>query len=114
MMEEEPHDGSPQRIDKWLFFTRTVKSRSIAQALVAAGCVTINGDVIKHSSRVVRLGDKIGIALERRDLLLVVRAHGVRRGPFEEARELYDDLSETLGQQKPLTPFERAQRRLKP
>jgi Ribosome-associated heat shock protein implicated in the recycling of the 50S subunit (S4 paralog) len=114
MDEVELPDGSPQRIDKWLFFTRMAKSRSIAQSLVAAGSVTVNGAVVRQSSLTVRPGDKVGIALERRDLLLVVRAGGARRGPFEEARLLYSDISESLGEQKVLTPFERAQRRPKP
>ncbi|CAD7047605.1 RNA-binding S4 domain-containing protein [Pseudorhizobium endolithicum] len=114
MEEVELPDGSPQRIDKWLFFTRMVKSRSIAQSLVAAGSVTVNGAVARQSSLTVRPGDKVGIALERRDVLLVVRAGGSRRGPFEEARLLYSDISESLGEQKVLTPFERAQRRPKP
>lgn len=112
--KEESHDGSPQRIDKWLFFSRMVKSRAVAQSLIASGGVTINGELVEHSSEMVRSGDKIGIALERRDLLLVVRGPGIRRGPFEEACRLYQDISETLGEKRRLTPFERAQRRPKP
>lgn len=109
----EPPDDSPQRIDKWLFFARMAKSRSLAQALVASGAVAVNGEVVEHASHMIRRGDKISLALERHDLSLVVRAPGSRRGPFEEARMLYLDTSDALGEQPRLTPFERAQRRPK-
>lgn len=114
MDEEGPREGSRQRIDKWLFFTRMVKSRSLAQSLIAAGAVTLNGETVVQPGCLVRPGDRVGLALERRDVLLLVRDGGDRRGPFAEARLLYSDISETLGPQKPLTPFERAQRRPRP
>lgn len=109
--EEEAPAGTRQRIDKWLFFARMVKSRASAQALIEAGSVTINGRPIRHASDVVRPGDNVGLLLERRDVLLVVRSGGARRGPPREARQLYDDLSEPVSAQTRLTPFERALRR---
>ena len=114
MDEDGPGQGSHQRIDKWLFFARMVKSRSLAQSLIAAGAVTLNGEPVIQSSCQVRPGDKVKLALERRDVLLLVRDGGSRRGPFEEAQLLYSDMSAELGEQPKLTPFERAQRRLKP
>lgn len=112
MIEPEPQNGSRQRIDKWLFFARVVKSRSLAQSLIAAGAVTVNGEICGQSSRTVKPGDRIELVLERRDVVLVVRAAGNRRGPFEEARLLYDDLTRSPDEQARLTPFERAQRGL--
>ncbi|MDY6961415.1 MAG: RNA-binding S4 domain-containing protein [Pseudomonadota bacterium] len=109
--EGEAPAGTHQRIDKWLFFARMVKSRAIAQALVEAGSVTINGRPIRHASDLVRPGDKVGLLFERRDVLLVVRSGGFRRGPSSEARQLYDDLSPPVSEQARLTPFERALRR---
>ncbi|OHV82207.1 RNA-binding S4 domain-containing protein [Rhizobium sp. LCM 4573] len=109
MSEKEPQQDSRQRIDKWLFFARMVKSRSLAQSLISAGAVTINGEICDQPSRMVKPGDRIEMLLDRRDLVLVVRAPGARRGPFEEAKLLYDDVTPP-DRQKPLTPFERAQR----
>lgn len=109
--EEEASAGTHQRIDKWLFFARMAKSRAIAQALVEAGNVTINGRSIRHASELVRPGDEVGVLLERRDVLLVVRRAGFRRGPAGEARQLYDDLSPPVSEQERLTPLERALRR---
>ena len=43
-----------QRIDKWLFFARILKSRSLAAKLVQAGRVRINGEKTDQASSVVR------------------------------------------------------------
>lgn len=109
MTEKELPDGSRQRIDKWLFFARIVKSRSLAQSLIAAGAVTVNGEICSQSSRTIKPGDRIELVLERRDVILVVRAGGCRRGPFEEAKLLYGDLTPSPDKKTRLTPFERAQ-----
>jgi ribosome-associated heat shock protein Hsp15 len=82
-----------QRIDKWLFFARAVKSRSLAARLVSAGRVRINRDKAAQPSDYVKPGDVLTITLERRILVWKVLAGGARRGPFEEARALYEDMS---------------------
>jgi ribosome-associated heat shock protein Hsp15 len=108
--ERQPSSGSRQRIDKWLFFARMVKSRSLAQACVQGGHVRINGDRIVQSSYGVKVGDRIDLSLERRDIVLIVRQPGTRRGPFEEAKLLYEDLTPPPDEAKRLTPFEQALR----
>jgi ribosome-associated heat shock protein Hsp15 len=82
-----------QRIDKWLFFSRAVKSRSLAAKLVVAGRVRINRDKAAQASDMVRVGDVLTITLERRIFVWKVLDTGSRRGPAEEARLLYEDLS---------------------
>lgn len=114
MTGNEPQTDSRQRIDKWLFFARMAKSRSFAQSLIEAGAITVNGEVCLQPSRAVKPGDRIVMMLERRDVTLVVRAPGVRRGPFEEAQQLYENLTPPADQQERLTPFERAQRGVGP
>ncbi|OQM75143.1 RNA-binding S4 domain-containing protein [Manganibacter manganicus] len=84
-----------QRIDKWLFFARAVKSRSLAARLVSAGRVRINRDKSAQPSDNVKPGDVLTVTLERRILVWKVLAGGTRRGPFEEARALYEDMSPT-------------------
>ncbi|TCL72920.1 RNA-binding S4 domain-containing protein [Rhizobium sp. BK251] len=108
--EKQPSTGSRQRIDKWLFFARMLKSRSLAQAHIQSGHVRINGERALQPSQQVKVGDRIELVLERRDLVLVVRAPGTRRGPFEEARLLYEDLSPPPDETKRLTPYEQATR----
>ncbi|TIT18517.1 MAG: RNA-binding S4 domain-containing protein [Mesorhizobium sp.] len=82
-----------QRIDKWLFFSRAVKSRTLAAKLVVAGRVRINRDKAAQASDTVRPGDVLTITLERRIFVWKVLGTGVRRGPAEEARLLYEDMS---------------------
>ncbi|MBB3353946.1 RNA-binding protein [Rhizobium sp. L9] len=108
--ETQPASGSRQRIDKWLFFTRVVKSRSLAQSHVQSGHVRINGERCSHPSQTVKPGDRVELTLERRDVILIVRLAGERRGPYEEARLLYDDQSLPPDETKRLTPFEQATR----
>jgi ribosome-associated heat shock protein Hsp15 len=110
MTEKQPQPGTRQRIDKWLFFARMAKSRSIAQALINSNNVRVNGDLVSQSSFQVKPGDQVNLKLERRDLVLVVKTGGDRRGPFEEARLLYDDLTPPREEVEKLTLFEQAQR----
>lgn len=85
--------GERQRIDKWLFFARAVKSRSLAAKLAVAGRVRVNRQKIDQASHLVRVGDVLTISLDRRILVYRVLEAGHRRGPAEEARHLYEDLS---------------------
>jgi len=82
-----------QRIDKWLFFARAVKSRSLAAKLAVAGRVRINRDKATQASDLVKIGDVLTITLDGRILVWKVLAPGIRRGPAEEARTLYEDMS---------------------
>ncbi|MEO3389103.1 RNA-binding S4 domain-containing protein [Mesorhizobium sp. CAU 1741] len=87
-----PGEGR-QRVDKWLFFARAIKSRSLAAKLVQAGRVRLNRDKIDQPSHPVKIGDVLTITLERRVIIWRVLASGVRRGPAEEARTLYEDMT---------------------
>ncbi|OAV54705.1 RNA-binding protein [Rhizobium sp. WYCCWR10014] len=106
--ETQPTSGSRQRIDKWLFFARMAKSRSLAQSHIQSGHVRINGERCNHPSQMVKPGDRIELTLERRDVVLVMRLAGERRGPYEEARLLYDDQSPPPDEAKRLTAYEQA------
>lgn len=86
-------DDSRQRIDKWLFFARVVKSRSLAARLAQSGRVRVNGDKVSQASRQVGIGDVLTITLDRQIRVLEVLQPGERRGPFEEAQTLFEDLS---------------------
>lgn len=86
-------DEERQRVDKWLFFARVIKSRSLAAKLVQAGRVRLNGEKLDQASSAVKVGDVLTINLDRRIAVLKVAATGGRRGPFQEARLLYEDLS---------------------
>lgn len=82
-----------QRIDRWLFFARAVKSRSLAARLVQASRVRVNREKVDQPSRMLKPGDVLTITLDRRVLVWRVLAPGIRRGPAEEAQQLYEDLT---------------------
>ncbi len=82
-----------QRLDKWLWFARVVKSRSLAAKLVESGHVRINSARVESPAKTLKIGDVVTIALERSVRVLKVRQPGTRRGPFTEAQALFEDLS---------------------
>jgi ribosome-associated heat shock protein Hsp15 len=84
------------RIDKWLFFARFFKSRSLAATLCSAGRVRINRQPIQKAHHAIRVGDVL--TFPQGDHIRVVRVIllGVRRGPAGEARTLYEDLAPPL------------------
>jgi ribosome-associated heat shock protein Hsp15 len=81
-----------QRIDKWLWHARLVRTRTAAAALAVSGHVRVNGRRIDVASRSVRLGDVVTVALDRTVRVLKVAAFAERRGPAESARVLAEDL----------------------
>jgi ribosome-associated heat shock protein Hsp15 len=82
-----------QRIDKWLWFARLVKTRTLAQKLAVSGSVRINREKVEAASQLVKIGDVLTVASVRGVRILKVAAPGTRRGPAPEARLLYEDLS---------------------
>ena len=82
-----------QRIDKWLWHARVVRTRSAAAALAGSGHVRINGARVDAASRPVRPGDVLTIALDSRVRVLKVLGQAERRGSADDARLLFEDLS---------------------
>lgn len=82
-----------QRLDRWLWFTRILKSRTLAAALVSEGKVRVNRERVDKPAQTIRVGDVITAAAHRRVHILKVLELGSRRGPPAEARALYEDLS---------------------
>lgn len=81
------------RLDKWLWFARFLKSRTMAAELCAGGRVRVSGRVVAKPSQTIRVGDVLTFPLGPHIRVIEVKALGVRRGPAEEARALYADLS---------------------
>ena len=86
-----------QRLDKWLFFARAVKSRTLAQKLIEAGSVRVNSTRSLRTDHPVGPGDVLTMTLGQRLLVWRIIRPGVRRGPATEAAELYEDLTPQLG-----------------
>jgi ribosome-associated heat shock protein Hsp15 len=82
-----------QRIDKWLWHARVVRTRNAAAELAASGHVRLNGQRIDAASRSVRVGDVLTIALDRGVRVLRITAVAARRGSATVARVLYEDVA---------------------
>lgn len=85
-----------QRIDKWLWHARVVRTRSAATALANEGHVRINGQRIDAASRPVKPGDVVTVALDRSVRVLKVTGFAERRGPADDAQGLWEDLTEPV------------------
>jgi ribosome-associated heat shock protein Hsp15 len=83
-----------QRLDKWLWHARVVRSRTGAAALVESGHVRVNGERTRSASRVVRIGDVLTVALNHSVRVLKVAGFAERRVSAVEARDLVVDLTE--------------------
>jgi ribosome-associated heat shock protein Hsp15 len=86
-----------QRIDKWLWHARVVRTRQAAAALAASGHVRINGQRVDAPSRAVRPGDVVTVALDRAVRVLKVLGFAERRGSADDARALCADIEPVPG-----------------
>ncbi|MBI2255806.1 MAG: RNA-binding S4 domain-containing protein [Proteobacteria bacterium] len=89
-----------QRIDKWLWFARFLKSRSLATTLAASGRLRLNGQLIAKAHQQVKAGDVLTFPLGPHIRVIKVLDPGTRRGPAPEAQSLYEDLSPPPPRQK--------------
>jgi ribosome-associated heat shock protein Hsp15 len=90
-----------QRIDKWLWHARVVRTRTAAAALAAAGHVRLNGARVDAPSRAVKAGDVVTVALDRTIRVLKVLGFAERRGDAEAARVIAEDLTPAPERQQP-------------
>lgn len=82
-----------QRLDKFLFFSRAVKSRTLAQKLIEAGDIRVNSERTTRSDHQVGAGDVLTMTIHEQLRVWRIRDPGIRRGPAPEAATLYEDLS---------------------
>ena len=80
------------RLDKWLWYARFFKSRTLATRLCASGRLRVNGSIVKKAHYVLKPGDVLTFPKGPHIRVIRVMAMGTRRGPAAEARTLYDDL----------------------
>ncbi len=98
--QSQPGSGGG-RLDRWLWFARVIKSRTLAAGLIEDGRVRLNRQKVTKPSQSVRPGDVLTITVGPRVRILKVVALGVRRGPAPEARLLYEDLTPPMEKPDP-------------
>jgi ribosome-associated heat shock protein Hsp15 len=80
------------RLDKWLWYARFCKSRTLAAKLCASGRIHLDGAIVQKPHQQVRAGDVLTFPLGAHVRVIKILALGSRRGPAPEARRLYEDL----------------------
>lgn len=84
------------RLDKFLWFARIVKTRSLAQTMAEEGRIRLAGRVVDRAHAPVRVGDVLSFAQRGAVRVLRIEALPARRGPPAEARTLYTEIEEGL------------------
>ena len=82
-----------QRLDKWLWYARILKSRTLAQKFIATGAVRVGKERVTSPDQRIGPGTVLTFVLHERIRVLRVLGAGTRRGPASEAQALYEDLS---------------------
>jgi ribosome-associated heat shock protein Hsp15 len=88
--------GEPEqkrRLDKWLWFARCAKPRTLAQKLVNGGHVRINAERCVNAATKIKRGDVLTVTLPRGIKVLKIVDLGENRGSATLAALLYEDLS---------------------
>jgi ribosome-associated heat shock protein Hsp15 len=81
-----------QRIDRWLWNARVVRTRTTAAALITAGNVRVNAVRVTAPGRDVKCGDVVTVALHGGIRVLKVAGMAPRRGDASAASLLYEEL----------------------
>jgi ribosome-associated heat shock protein Hsp15 len=97
-----------ERLDRFLFFSRAVKSRTLAQKLIETGAVRVNSERTDRTDHKVGAGDVLTMSLHGRILVWRILDAGTRRGPATEAQGLYEDISPPSLPRAERSPYEAA------
>jgi ribosome-associated heat shock protein Hsp15 len=93
-MDDDKNRAADIKVDKWLWAARFFKTRSLAAEAVSGGKIEINGERAKPS-RVVRIGDKVGIRRGPYDWTIIVKDASRLRGSAPQAQQLYEETEES-------------------
>lgn len=77
------------RLDKLLWYLRLARSRSLAQAIVAAGHIRLDGRRVTRPSCAVHAGQVLVLPVGERIEVVRLLALPDRRGPASEAQACY-------------------------
>ncbi|HEY0145760.1 MAG TPA: RNA-binding S4 domain-containing protein [Methylovirgula sp.] len=88
-----PPVAEKQRLDKWLWFARVVKTRRQAVELIEAGYVRVDAQRVEVPAKLVSPGMVLTVALGRRVRILRITGLAVRRGSADVAEQLFEDLA---------------------
>ena len=97
-----------ERLDKFLFFSRALKSRTLAQKVIETGAIRVNSERTDRSDLKVGAGDVLTMSLHGRIMVWRILDCGTRRGPASEAQGLYEDMSPPALPKSERSPYDAA------
>jgi ribosome-associated heat shock protein Hsp15 len=97
-----------ERLDRFLFFSRAVKSRTLAQKIIESGAIRVNSEKTERTDYKVGAGDVLTMSLNNRIVVWRILDCGTRRGPASEAQTLYEDMSPPPVPRADLSPYDAA------
>lgn len=97
-----------ERLDRFLFFSRAVKSRTLAQKIIESGAVRVNSERTERTDIKVGAGDVLTMSLHNRIVIWRILDCGTRRGPASEAQGLYEDISPPPVPRAEMSPYDAA------
>lgn len=97
-----------ERLDRFLFFARAVKSRTLAQKIIETGAIRVNSERTERTDHKVGAGDVLTMSLHGKILVWRILDPGTRRGPASEAQGLYEDISPPAVPSAERSPYEAA------
>lgn len=92
------------RVDKWLWYARFFKTRTLAATMVSGGHMRINRQPARKPGTTVKVGDVLTFPQGPHIRVIEIVALADRRGPAPEAQQLYEDLDPPQPKPKNETP----------
>ena len=92
------------RLDKWLWYARFFKTRSLATKMISGGKLRIDGVVVNKPHRAALVGQVLTFAQGPNIRVIKILALAQRRGPAPEAQALYEDLAPIVKPDKSDSP----------
>jgi ribosome-associated heat shock protein Hsp15 len=94
MLIADQEDRDWQRLDKWLWCARFLRSRSACADLVMQGSIRVNRQPTAKPHARLRPGDVLTLPVQGTVRVVRVKALALRRGAAAEARLLYADITD--------------------
>jgi len=81
------------RLDTYLYYIRIFKSRNIATKFVLKNRLRISGQVTQKPHKLISIGDVLTMTINDNIKILKVLDIPIRRGPYSEALNFYEDIT---------------------
>ncbi len=82
------------RIDKWLWWARFFKTRSLSTKIITKGAVRVNSRRIAKPSIEIKVNDVLTFTSGKSVRVIKVLSLGKRRVNYEEARKMYENIED--------------------